>query len=178
MWTIKIFSRRPEKRTASGRYCRPWWGLPGDGVVNKPTTIMRRVRQRRFWAFGKREVVGPEGIEPSTIRLKVECSTAELQARRTLRTRKPGRSGADHRRRPWTGQAGKAMLDPGGELASFMAMRLTLTVTLLVPLVASACASQPMKTAERTTEQGVNEAAHAPFEDFNLVRSKIPKVLL
>src|SRR5215469_829998 len=27
-------------------------------------------------------LVGPEGIEPSTIRLKVECSTAELQARR------------------------------------------------------------------------------------------------
>ena len=57
-------------------------------------------------------------------------------------------------------------------------MRLTLTVAVLVPLVAAACASQPMKTAERTTEQGVNEAAHAPFEDFNLVRSKIPKVLL
>jgi hypothetical protein len=59
-----------------------------------------------------------------------------------------------------------------------MAMRLTLTVAVLVPLVSAACASQPMKTAERATQQGVNEAAHAPFEDFNLVRSKIPKVLL
>src|ERR1700761_5986272 len=118
MWTIKIFSRRPEKRTAPSRYCGQRWGLPGDGVVKKLTTIRWRVRQRRFWAFGKREVVGPEGIEPSTIRLKVECSTAELQARRTLRTRKPGRSGADHKRRPWTGQAGKAMLDPNEDLAS------------------------------------------------------------
>ena len=27
------------------------------------------------------ELVGPVGIEPTTIRLKVECSTAELQAR-------------------------------------------------------------------------------------------------
>jgi hypothetical protein len=59
-----------------------------------------------------------------------------------------------------------------------MAMRLTFTVAVLVPMLAAACASQPVKTAERTTEQGVNEAAHAPFEDFNLVRSKVPKVLL
>jgi hypothetical protein len=59
-----------------------------------------------------------------------------------------------------------------------MAMRMTFTAAVLVPLLAAACASQPVKTAERTTEQGVNEAAHAPFEDFNLVRSKIPKVLL
>ena len=57
-------------------------------------------------------------------------------------------------------------------------MRFTVTVAVLVPLLAAGCASQPVKTAERTTEQGVNEAAHAPFEDFNLVRSKIPKVLL
>ena len=57
-------------------------------------------------------------------------------------------------------------------------MRLTLSVGLLAPLLATACASQPMKTAEQTTKQGVNEAAHAPFEDLNLVRSKIPIVLL
>lgn len=57
-------------------------------------------------------------------------------------------------------------------------MRLTLSVALLVPLLAAACASQPMKTAEQTTKQGVDEAAHAPFEDLNLVRSKIPIVLL
>ena len=57
-------------------------------------------------------------------------------------------------------------------------MRLTLSAALLVPLLAGACASQPMKTAEQTTKQGVNDAAHAPFEDFNLVRSKIPVVLL
>ena len=37
-------------------------------------------------------LVGREGIEPSTIRLKVECSTAELQARR-----KPGHAGAKRR---------------------------------------------------------------------------------
>lgn len=70
------------------------------------------------------------------------------------------------------------MLGPKWELASFMAMRFTFAVAVLVPMLAAACASQPVKTAERTTEQGVNEAAHAPFEDFNLVRSKIPKVLL
>ena len=59
-----------------------------------------------------------------------------------------------------------------------MSMRLTLSAALLIPLLAAACASQPMKTAEQTTKQGVNEAAHAPFEDLNLVRSKIPIVLL
>jgi hypothetical protein len=59
-----------------------------------------------------------------------------------------------------------------------MRMRLTLMVAVTVPLLAAACASQPVQTAEQTTKQGVNDAAHAPFEDFNLVRSKIPKVLL
>jgi len=59
-----------------------------------------------------------------------------------------------------------------------MPMRLTFTVALLAPFALAACASKPMQTAERTTRQGVNEAAHAPFEDFNLVRSKIPHVLL
>ena len=59
-----------------------------------------------------------------------------------------------------------------------MSMRMTLSVALLVPLLAAACASQPMKTAEQTTKRGVDEAAHAPFEDLNLVRSKIPVVLL
>jgi hypothetical protein len=59
-----------------------------------------------------------------------------------------------------------------------MSMRPTFTVAVLVPLLAAACASKPMQTAEQTTRQGVNEAAHAPFEDFNLVRSKIPGVLL
>ena len=57
-------------------------------------------------------------------------------------------------------------------------MRLTCTVAVLIPLAAAACASKPMQTAEQTTRQGVNEAAHAPFEDFNLVRSKIPRVLI
>lgn len=56
-------------------------------------------------------------------------------------------------------------------------MRLTCTVALLAPLMAAACATQPVKTAEQTTRKGVDEAAHAPFEDFNLVRSKIPVVL-
>jgi len=58
-------------------------------------------------------------------------------------------------------------------------MRLTFWVAVTVPLLAAACATpQPVRTAEQTTKQGVNDAAHAPFEDFNLVRSKIPKVLL
>ena len=57
-------------------------------------------------------------------------------------------------------------------------MSLTLSAALLVPLLSAACASQPMKTAEQTTRQGVDEAAHAPFEDLNIVRSKIPVVLL
>src|SRR5947208_398319 len=59
-----------------------------------------------------------------------------------------------------------------------MLMRLTFTVALLAPLIAAGCASKPIQTAERTTRRGFNEAAHAPFEDFNLVRSKIPIVLL
>jgi hypothetical protein len=58
-----------------------------------------------------------------------------------------------------------------------MRMRLTCTVALLAPLMVAACATQPVKTAEQTTRKGVDEAAHAPFEDFNLVRSKIPVVL-
>ena len=69
------------------------------------------------------------------------------------------------------------MLDLDTELASSMRMRLTCTVTLIAPLLVAACATQPMKTAEQTTRRGVNDAAHAPFEDFNLVRSKIPVVL-
>lgn len=70
------------------------------------------------------------------------------------------------------------MLDPETELASSMRMRPTYTVAVLVPLLAAACASQPMQTAERTTRKGMDEAAHAPFEDLNLVRSKIPRVLV
>lgn len=57
-------------------------------------------------------------------------------------------------------------------------MRPTFTLTLLVPALAlAACATQPMQTAEQTTRKGVDDAAHAPFEDLNLVRSKIPVVL-
>jgi hypothetical protein len=57
-------------------------------------------------------------------------------------------------------------------------MRLNSTLTVLIPLLAmTACATKPVQTAEQTTRQGVNDAAHAPFEDFNLVRSKIPVVL-
>lgn len=57
-------------------------------------------------------------------------------------------------------------------------MRLTFTIAVLAPLVAAGCAYKPLRTAEQTTRQGMSEAAHAPFEDFNLVRSKIPRVLL
>ena len=57
-------------------------------------------------------------------------------------------------------------------------MRLNSTLTVLIPLLAmTACATKPVQTAEQTTRQGVNDAAHAPFEDFNLVRSRIPVVL-
>ncbi len=49
----------------------------------------------------------------------------------------------------------------------------------VVPLLfVAACATQPVHTAEQTTRKGFDEAAHAPFEDLNLVRSKIPKVLI
>jgi hypothetical protein len=58
-------------------------------------------------------------------------------------------------------------------------MRLALPALVLLPLIAAGCASSPgMQTAKSTAKQGVNAAAHAPFEDFNLVRSKIPGVLL
>ena len=58
-------------------------------------------------------------------------------------------------------------------------MRSHLPVTVLLPFAAlAACATKPVQTAEQTTRRGMNEAAHAPFEDFNLVRSKIPAVLL
>ena len=57
-------------------------------------------------------------------------------------------------------------------------MRLTLTAALLTPLLLAACATQPVQTVEQTTRKGVSDAAHAPFEDFNLVRSRIPVVLL
>ena len=70
------------------------------------------------------------------------------------------------------------MLDPNEDLASLMHMRPTFTVAVFVPLFAAACATQPVHTAEQTTKNGVNEAVHAPFEDLNLVRSKIPVVLL
>jgi hypothetical protein len=48
---------------------------------------------------------------------------------------------------------------------------------MALPLLAAACATRPVQTAERTTRDGFSVAAHAPFEDFNLVRSKIPVVL-
>lgn len=70
------------------------------------------------------------------------------------------------------------MVDLQTDLASSMHMRLTLTVAVLAPLAFAACASKPVQTAEQTTRKGVDEAAHAPFEDFNLVRSRIPHVLL
>lgn len=57
-------------------------------------------------------------------------------------------------------------------------MRLTLTAAILAPLLLVACATKPVQTAEQTTRKGVDEAAHAPFEDFNLVRSRIPAVLV
>ena len=56
-------------------------------------------------------------------------------------------------------------------------MRPTLTAALLAPLLLAACATAPVQTVEQTTRKGVNDAAHAPFEDFNLVRSRIPVVL-
>ena len=71
------------------------------------------------------------------------------------------------------------MLDLQADLVSLLRMRPTFAVAVILPALAlGACATQPMQTAERTTKNGVNEAAHAPFEDFNLVRSKIPVVLL
>lgn len=57
-------------------------------------------------------------------------------------------------------------------------MRLSLPALLLLPLLAAGCASKPMQTASSTAKEGANVAAHAPFEDFNVVRSKIPTVLI
>ena len=56
-------------------------------------------------------------------------------------------------------------------------MRAFVPAIVIVPMLA-ACASQPVQTAEQTTRKGFNDATHAPFEDLNLVRSKIPKVLV
>ncbi len=57
-------------------------------------------------------------------------------------------------------------------------MRFLLPAAVLLPLLVGACASRPMQTAEQTTRKGVDDAAHAPLEDFNLVRSRIPRVLI
>ena len=71
------------------------------------------------------------------------------------------------------------MVDPEADLVSLLRMRPTFALALLLPALAlGACATKPVQTAEQTTKQGVNDAAHAPFEDFNLVRSKIPVVLI
>jgi hypothetical protein len=64
------------------------------------------------------------------------------------------------------------------ELVSSMRLRLRQTALAVLPLAMAACASQPMQTAGQTTRRGIDEAAHAPFEDLNLVRSRIPKVLI
>lgn len=70
------------------------------------------------------------------------------------------------------------MLDLDAELVSSMRMRVPCSLAVILPLfVLAACATKPVKTAEQTTRRGMNEAAHAPFEDFNLVRSRIPIVL-
>ncbi len=57
-------------------------------------------------------------------------------------------------------------------------MRPHLTAIVLLPLMTAACATTGVKTAEQTTRDGFDVAAHAPLEDFNLVRSKIPAVLI
>jgi hypothetical protein len=61
-------------------------------------------------------------------------------------------------------------------------MRLSFPALVILPLLAAGCASSTaspgVQTAQSTAKQGVNAAAHAPFEDLNLVRSKIPAVLL
>ena len=68
------------------------------------------------------------------------------------------------------------------DLTSYKTMRLTLPALLVLPLLAAGCASEStssnIQTAKSTAKQGMNAAAHAPFEDFNLIRSKIPVVLL
>jgi hypothetical protein len=65
------------------------------------------------------------------------------------------------------------------DLASSTVMRIALPTVLLLGLALAGCASSgPTQTATSTTKQGLNAAAHAPFEDLNLVRSKIPGVLL
>lgn len=64
------------------------------------------------------------------------------------------------------------------DLASSIRMRFPIAGAAVPLLILAACATQPMQTAEQTTRKGFNDAAHAPFEDLNLVRAKIPKVLL
>jgi hypothetical protein len=57
--------------------------------------------------------------------------------------------------------------------------RYIITSAALTALSLTACATpKPVQSVEQTTRRGMNEAAHAPFEDFNLVRSKIPLVLI
>jgi len=68
-------------------------------------------------------------------------------------------------------------------LPSYKSMRLLPpTSTLLLTVLAAGCVSTSsspgVQTAQSTAKQGVNAAAHAPFEDLNLIRSKIPAVLL
>jgi hypothetical protein len=75
------------------------------------------------------------------------------------------------------------MLEPKTDLVSLMHMRSPFAAAVIAPLALGllalgACATKPVQTAEQTTRRGVDEAAHAPLEDFNLVRSRIPVVLL
>ena len=57
-------------------------------------------------------------------------------------------------------------------------MRPILTLAVSAPLLLAACATAPVQTVASTTRNGVNVAAHAPFEDFNLLSSRVPAVLL
>lgn len=70
------------------------------------------------------------------------------------------------------------MVGPKTELVSYSDMRILLTAALLAPLALGACASKPGKVAEQNTRRGFDEATHAPLEDFNMVRSRIPRVLI
>jgi hypothetical protein len=67
-------------------------------------------------------------------------------------------------------------------LASYNFMRLLPPISVLaVSALAAGCVSSSgsgVQTAQSTAKQGFNAAAHAPFEDLNLIRSKIPAVLL
>lgn len=121
------------------------------------------------------------GIEPTTTRLKVGCSTAELPALSTTRNV----SGEAARTIGWESLRSKAASGFPSQYvrAYYRWMRIILlTLPLMTALVACttvpADGSSQIQTSSQARRENIQGAMSSPLRDVNVMRTKIPDVLL